>query len=170
MNNDSRLIQEAYNLIAEKKKKLIGKQKDLAAAAPPPDEITGADFKALKAKKKAKHLKEAYDEVIEEARALVKKKHYNEYKTLTKWLLDNKDKHGKKDYEKAKARRDQLVGIFKEEGMEPHQVKDSFAKKPEVEGEPKEDVTSDTTATCTQCGNAGHSADNCPENGFQPEA
>lgn len=164
MNKDSQFLAEAYELIIEKKKKLVGKQKEIAAAAPPPDEITGADFKALKNKKKKKkdELKEAYETVVE---SVVKKKHYSEYKKLTKWLLDNKDQHGKKDYEKAKARRDQLVSIFKEEGMEPHQVKDSFAKKPSVEGEPKEDVIPDTSASCTQCGDAGHTADNCPDNG-----
>ena len=35
-----------------KKKKLSKKQKKIAQAAPPPDEITGADFKALAKKKK----------------------------------------------------------------------------------------------------------------------
>ena len=51
MNKDTQLLAEAYELIAEKKKKLVGGQKKLAAQAPPPDQITGADFKALKAKK-----------------------------------------------------------------------------------------------------------------------
>lgn len=35
----------------EEKKELSGKQKKIAAAAPPPDKITGADFAALKSKK-----------------------------------------------------------------------------------------------------------------------
>ena len=163
MNKDTQLLAEAYELIAEKKKKLVGGQKKLAAQAPPPDEITGADFKALKAKKKkGDALKEAYEEIIEEARALVKKKHYNEYKNLTKWLLDNKDKHGKKDYEKAKARRDELVGIFKEEGMEPHQVKDSFAKK--VETNEPDPVEVPASIQCSKCG-GDHSDEECPEDG-----
>jgi hypothetical protein len=115
-----------------------------------------------------KLLAEAYASVIEEARNVIKKKHYNEYKGLTKWLLDNKDQHGKKEYEKKKTRRDQLVAIFKEEGMEPHEVKDSFAKKENVEAEPKEDVAPDHSATCTQCGDVGHTADNCPENAGTP--
>jgi hypothetical protein len=39
-------------VIAEKKVKLSTKQKNIAAAAEPKDEITGADFKALQAMKK----------------------------------------------------------------------------------------------------------------------
>ena len=165
MNKDAQLLAEAYELIAEKKKKLVGGQKKLAAQAPPPDEITGADFKALKAKKKKKveeELQDLYGQVIEEARALVKKKHYNEYKNLTKWLLDNKDKHGKKVYEKAKARRDELVGIFKEEGMEPHEVKDSFAKK--VESNEPDPVEVPASIQCSKCG-GDHSDEECPEDG-----
>jgi hypothetical protein len=108
----------------------------------------------------AQLLAEAYGQVIEEARALVKKKHYNEYKNLTKWLLDNKDKHGKKDYEKAKARRDELVGIFKEEGMEPHEVKDSFAKK--VESNEPNPVEVPANIQCTICG-GDHNTAECPE-------
>jgi hypothetical protein len=165
MNKDDRLLTEAYELVAEKKKKLVGKQKDIAAAVPPPDEITGADFKALKARKKKKveeELQDLYGQVIEEARALVKKKHYNEYKNLTKWLLDNKDKHGKKDYEKAKARRDEIVGIFKQEGMEPHEVKDSFAKK--VESNEPDPVEVPASVQCTICGDE-HNTSECPEEG-----
>jgi hypothetical protein len=61
MNNDARLLAEAYQSVLEAKKKLSPAQKKLspaqkklASAAPPPDEITGADFKALKNKKKSK--------------------------------------------------------------------------------------------------------------------
>jgi hypothetical protein len=114
--------------------------------------------------KDAKYLAEAYSVVVE---GVVKKKHYSEYKKLTKWLLDNKDKHGKKDYEKAKARREELVSMFGDEGMKPHEVGDSFKKAP-VEAEPKQDTAPDNTATCTQCGDTGHTGDNCPENAGTP--
>jgi hypothetical protein len=161
MNKDSQFLAEAYELIAEKKKKLVGKQKELAASAPPPDEITGADFKALKAKKKkGDELKEAYETVVE---SVVKKKHYNEYKKLTKWLLDNKDLHGKKEYEKAKSRRDALVSIFKEEGMEPHEVAGAVTKK-KVEDDPSDSVEVPADIQCSTCGDA-HSKDHCSEDG-----
>ena len=68
-----RLIIKQLNLdlqrIDEKYSKLSKKQKKLAAAAPPPDKITGADFKALKDKKQQKNenLKETeLDETREE--------------------------------------------------------------------------------------------------------
>jgi hypothetical protein len=41
------LLEETKSLSERKKKKLSKKQKKIAQAAPPPDEITGADFKAL---------------------------------------------------------------------------------------------------------------------------
>lgn len=44
--------EELHEAKTKAKKKLSPAQKKIAAAAPPPDEITGADFKALKAKKK----------------------------------------------------------------------------------------------------------------------
>ena len=52
MNKDAQLIAEAYETLLEAKKKLSPAQKKIAQQAPPPDEITGADFKALKGKKK----------------------------------------------------------------------------------------------------------------------
>jgi len=54
MNKDTKLIKlilDNLQKLNEKKKKLSPKQKKIAQAAPPPDEITGADFKALKSKK-----------------------------------------------------------------------------------------------------------------------
>ena len=53
MNNDKllRLILEELKKIEEKKKKLSKKQLKIAQAAPPPDEITGDDFKAINKKK-----------------------------------------------------------------------------------------------------------------------
>ena len=65
MNNELNQLKEAFNLILEKhkknaKKKLSAKQKKIAQAAPPPDQITGADFAALKKKKKTKTLKEKF--------------------------------------------------------------------------------------------------------------
>ena len=52
-------VEEVYNFLMTKKvpvevdeRELSAKQKKIAAAAPPKDKITGADFKALKAKKK----------------------------------------------------------------------------------------------------------------------
>ena len=62
MNNYLKELEDLYGLILEKhekgKKKLSDKQKKIAQAAPPPDEITGADFAALK-KKKQKKVKES---------------------------------------------------------------------------------------------------------------
>ena len=50
-------VEEVYNFLMTKKvpvevdeKELSAKQKKIAAAAPPEDKITGADFKALKKK------------------------------------------------------------------------------------------------------------------------
>jgi len=48
---DQELLTEAYDLVSEKKaknKKLSPAQKKIARMAPPPDEITGKDFKSLK--------------------------------------------------------------------------------------------------------------------------
>jgi len=64
-NNDTKLIKQVlYNLqkLNEKKKKLSKNQLKIAQAAPPPDEITGADFKALKDKKKKN---ETLEDVLE---------------------------------------------------------------------------------------------------------
>jgi len=58
MNKDVKQLQEAFDLISEKRS-LSAKQKKIAQAAPPPDEITGADFAALKKKKKLKDVKES---------------------------------------------------------------------------------------------------------------
>lgn len=63
MNKDTKLIKQVLNNLQklnEKKKKLSKKQKKIAQAAPPPDEITGADFKALNKKKN-----ESLEEVLE---------------------------------------------------------------------------------------------------------
>jgi len=51
-NSILKIILEDLQKLSEKKKKLSKKQKKIAQAAPPPDEITGADFKALNKKKK----------------------------------------------------------------------------------------------------------------------
>ena len=94
MNKDFQLLEEAYKTILEKsagtcknsekdcdcddcedckdnqkksKKELSPKQKKIAQAAPPPDKITGADFAALKKKKKAT-VEEAYEAILEKAR------------------------------------------------------------------------------------------------------
>jgi len=50
-NRILKLILEDLHKLSEKKKKLSKKQKKIAQAAPPPDEITGADFKALSKQK-----------------------------------------------------------------------------------------------------------------------
>ena len=53
--SDTKLIKHVFDNLQklnEKKKKLSKKQLKIAQAAPPPDEITGADFKALNDKKK----------------------------------------------------------------------------------------------------------------------
>ena len=63
MNKDTKLIKQVLdNLqkINEKKKKLSKKQLKIAQAAPPPDEITAADFKALNKKKN-----ESLEEILE---------------------------------------------------------------------------------------------------------
>ena len=52
LEKDLQLIEEKYS------QKLSKKQKKLASAAPPLDKITGADFKALRDKKKQKVVKE----------------------------------------------------------------------------------------------------------------
>jgi hypothetical protein len=91
MNKDFQLLEEAYLTILEKSagtcknskkdcddcedckdnqkksKELSPKQKKIAQAAPPPDKITGADFAALKKKKKAT-VEEAYEAILEKAR------------------------------------------------------------------------------------------------------
>ena len=46
-----RSTKQSLNESIEEKKELSAKQKKIAAAAPPPDKITGADFAALKSKK-----------------------------------------------------------------------------------------------------------------------
>ena len=51
-NRILKLILKDLHKLNEEKKKLSKKQKKIAQAAPPPDEITGADFKALSKKKK----------------------------------------------------------------------------------------------------------------------
>jgi hypothetical protein len=63
MNKDTKLIKQILDnlqILSEKKKKLSKKQMKIAQAAPPPDEITGADFKALNKKKN-----ESLEEVLE---------------------------------------------------------------------------------------------------------
>lgn len=90
MNKDTQYLEEAYQTILEKSakvckcsedncdcngckdckanqkksKELSPKQKKLAQQAPPPDKITGADFAALKKKKKAT-VEEAYEAILE---------------------------------------------------------------------------------------------------------
>jgi len=49
--NILKIILEDLHNLNEKNKKLSKKQKKIAQAAPPPDEITGADFKALNKRK-----------------------------------------------------------------------------------------------------------------------
>ena len=52
---ESKTKKRVEKLVKEKEsKKLSNKQKDIAKQAPPYDEITGADFKALKNKKTSK--------------------------------------------------------------------------------------------------------------------
>jgi len=54
MKEDTKLIQQVLSNLQNlsEKKKLTSKQKQIAQAAPPHDEITGADFKALNSKSK----------------------------------------------------------------------------------------------------------------------
>ena len=56
-----------------KKKKLSKKQLKIAQAAPPPDEITGADFAALRKQKKEKSLDEFVDQLDEKKKSKKKK-------------------------------------------------------------------------------------------------
>jgi hypothetical protein len=65
-------------LISEEKKKLSKKQMKIAQAAPPPDEITGADFKALNKNKKAKNEENYLDEEQDKLEKLIDL--YNEIK------------------------------------------------------------------------------------------
>ena len=53
-NSILKIILEDLQKLSEKKKKLTKKQKKIAQAAPPPDEITAADFKALNKKSEGK--------------------------------------------------------------------------------------------------------------------
>ena len=66
MNKDTKLIKlilDNLQKLDEKKKKLSKKQMKIAKAAPPPDEITGADFKVLNNKRKNKN--ENIEDVLE---------------------------------------------------------------------------------------------------------
>jgi hypothetical protein len=80
---DQQLLAEAYNLVSEKKhakncdckdckkgtEKLSPAQKKMAQAAPPPDKITGADFKSLKkVKEELSSFKALYNKVIAEGK------------------------------------------------------------------------------------------------------
>jgi hypothetical protein len=112
--------------------------------------------------KDTQFLAEAYQTVVE---SVIKKKHYNEYKKLTKWLLDNKDKHGKKDYEKVKARHKDLVDMFGHEGLEPHEVKDAVTKKKVESNEPNPVEVPAKIEACPVCGD-NHGPDSCPDDGF----
>lgn len=72
MNKDTKLIKlilDNLQNLNEKKKKLSKKQKKIAQAAPPPDEITGADFKALN-----KNKNETLEDVLESFINLEEKK------------------------------------------------------------------------------------------------
>ena len=79
MNN--RLIEAVVNKVyyniqdlQEKNKKLSKKQKKIASAAPPVDKITGADFKALRDKKKKEKQLDEYVEELDERKKRKKRK------------------------------------------------------------------------------------------------
>ena len=68
MNKDTKLIKQVLDnlqILSEKKKRLSKKQMKIAQAAPPPDEITGADFKALNKKKKNETLEDVLESYIQ---------------------------------------------------------------------------------------------------------
>jgi len=90
MNRDKLLILtllEDLQKINEKKKKLTKKQMKIAQAAPPPDEITGADFKALN-KKKNNESEEDLKEILESFISLDEKKKRKKRKKKQKTDFD----------------------------------------------------------------------------------
>ena len=135
-----RLIIEQLNLdlqrIDEKYSKLSKKQKKLAAAAPPPDKITGADFKALRDKKQQKNenLEETeLDETREENneskltrgyKANRSKSSHNKLSDLTKRYRDAKKTPGKADDMAAIKARDRFeAGQNKSKSKSKHNYK-----------------------------------------------
>jgi len=115
--------------------------------------------------KDAQFLAEAYDKILEEGRSAVKRRHKSEHKELTAWLLNNGTKQNSKEYKTKMERLDHINKLIAGD-KEIHGGNTSkVTVEPTVKAEPREDVVEDETATCTQCGDAGHTADNCPENG-----
>lgn len=160
MNKDVTFLTEAYQTILEKK--LSKAQKKIAAAAPPPDEITGADFKALKSKKGDKNkLEEAYDQILEATATdkVINKKLARDYYKAVKAM--RKAEHGSKEYEKFKSQKEDIVKLVNDHGKTIADL-DAFLTKKE-----KEEVTEEQQhceAADKGCDCAG--CDDCKSNQY----
>jgi len=181
MNKDTTLLSEAYQTILEKKtmckyakegcdcdcgckdckknqkntveeaKKLSPAQKKIAAAAPPPDEITGDDFKALKARKSDKNkLKEAYEQILEASATdkVINKKLARDYYKAVKAM--RKCEHGSKEYDKFKSQKEDIVKLVNDHGKTIADL-DSFLTKKEKEEVTEEHVPCEAAARGCDC-------------------
>jgi len=157
MKKEADYIVEAYEKVLEKK--LSDKQKKLAQAAEPTDEITGADFKALKKKKKfdeafskaCKSLDEIYSEILEENKH-INKKFARRYNKVTGALL--KAIPGSDEYKTLKAERDDLVSILRDHNMSAADLDALLVKK---EKEMPLPDTSETAEVTNQYNDSGYS-------------
>lgn len=166
MNNDQLNIEALYGQILEEaKKKLSPAQKKLASAAPPPDEITGADFKSLKKKKVAEDIESAYEQILEASATdkVVNKKLARRYYKVVRSLL--KAEHGSKDYQKLKDEKEDIVKIVNDHGKTIADLDALLTKKEkeEVAGEAGTDNDVRSEA-CTTCG-GDHAVSSCHEDG-----
>jgi hypothetical protein len=172
MNKDFENLASAYELITEAKKKLSPAQKKIAAAAPPPDEITGDDFKALKKKKgltkESEEIADAYQQILEASATdkVVNKKLARRYYKVVRALL--KCEHGSKDYQKLKDEKEDIVKIVSDHGKSIADLDELLTKKEkeEVAGESGEDNKVNATA-CTSCG-GDHTTSSCQDDGGTP--
>ena len=172
MNKDLESLASAYELISEAKKKLSPTQQKIAAAAPPPDEITGADFKALKKKKslakESEEIADMYQQILEASATdkVINKKLARDYYKAVKAM--RKAEHGSKEYEKFKSQKEDIVKLVNDHGKTIADL-DAFLTKKEKEeevGEGGED-NKVTAKICTLCGD-DHDVASCPEDGNTP--
>jgi hypothetical protein len=149
MNKDITLLSEAYQAILEKK--LSKAQKKIAAAAPPPDEITGDDFKALKSKKSDKNkLKEAYEQILEASATdkVVNKKLARDYYKAVKAM--RKSEHGSKEYDKFRSQKEDIVKLVSDHGKTIADL-DAFLTKKEKEEVTEEHVPCEPASRGCDC-------------------
>jgi hypothetical protein len=150
MNKDTTLLSEAYETILEKK--LSKAQKKIAAAAPPPDEITGADFKALKSKKKGdkNKLEEAYGQILEASATdkVINKKLARDYYKAVKAM--RKCEHGSKEYDSFKSQKEDIVKLVNDHGKTIADL-DAFLTKKEKEEVTEEHVPCEPASRGCDC-------------------